>query len=43
LLLLGAGKSSIRFSPPLVLTSEEADTAVRICDEALGDVERSRR
>ena len=28
LLLLGAGKNSIRFSPPLVLTREQADTAV---------------
>jgi 4-aminobutyrate aminotransferase len=40
LLLLGAGKNSIRFSPPLVLTREEAATAVRIFDEALGEVER---
>src|SRR5205823_2230797 len=28
LLLLGAGKNAIRFSPPLVLTREQADTAV---------------
>jgi 4-aminobutyrate aminotransferase len=39
LLVLGAGKNSIRFSPPLVLTEEQADTAVRIFDEALSDVE----
>ena len=39
LLLLGAGKNSIRFSPPLVLTSEQADTAVKIFDEALTEVE----
>jgi 4-aminobutyrate aminotransferase len=43
LLILGAGKNAIRFSPPLVLTRDEADTAVRIFDEALGEVERSRR
>jgi 4-aminobutyrate aminotransferase len=43
LLLLGAGKNSIRFSPPLVLTAAEADTAVRIFGEALSDVDRSRR
>ena len=43
LLLLGAGKNSIRFSPPLVLTREQADTAVRIFDEALTDVTRNRR
>ena len=40
LLVLGAGKTSIRFSPPLILTREQADTAVRIFDEALTDVTR---
>jgi 4-aminobutyrate aminotransferase len=39
LLVLGAGKNAIRLSPPLVLTREQADTAVRIFDEALTDVE----
>jgi 4-aminobutyrate aminotransferase len=43
LLLLGAGKNAIRFSPPLVLTKDQADTAVKIFDEALTQVERSRR
>jgi len=42
LLLLGAGKNAIRFSPPLVLTREQADTAVRIFDEALTEVEKGR-
>jgi len=42
LLLLGAGKNSIRFSPPLVLTREQASEAVKIFDQALTDVERSR-
>ena len=42
LLLLGAGKNAIRFSPPLVLTREEADTAVEIFDAALGEAEKSR-
>ncbi|HEY6213729.1 MAG TPA: acetyl ornithine aminotransferase family protein [Vicinamibacterales bacterium] len=37
LLVLGAGKNSIRFSPPLVLTRDEANTAVRIFDEALSE------
>jgi 4-aminobutyrate aminotransferase len=41
LLLLGAGKNAIRFSPPLVLTREQADVAVRIFDEALTEVARS--
>jgi 4-aminobutyrate aminotransferase len=40
LLVLGAGKNAIRFSPPLVLTKEQADTAVRILDEALTEVEK---
>jgi len=40
LLELGAGKNAIRFSPPLVLTREQADTAIRIFDEALTEVER---
>jgi 4-aminobutyrate aminotransferase len=43
LLLLGAGKNSIRFSPPLVLTREQADVAVRIFDEALTEVEHPGR
>jgi 4-aminobutyrate aminotransferase len=43
LLLLGAGRNAIRFSPPLVITREQADTAVAIFDEALTEVERRRR
>ncbi len=43
LLVLGAGKNSVRFSPPLVLTREEADTAVRIFDQALSEVEAGAR
>jgi 4-aminobutyrate aminotransferase len=39
LLILGAGKSSIRFSPPLVLTRDQADTAIGIFDQALTEVE----
>jgi 4-aminobutyrate aminotransferase len=35
LLVLGAGQNAIRLSPPLVLTMGQADTAVRILDEAL--------
>ena len=40
LLILGAGRNTVRFCPPLVLTAEEADTAVRIFDEALTEVEQ---
>ena len=35
LLVLGAGRNALRFSPPLVLTKDQADTAVRFLDEAL--------
>ena len=38
LLLLGAGANSIRISPPLVLTKEQADTALGILDQAIGAV-----
>jgi 4-aminobutyrate aminotransferase len=43
LLLLGAGRNAIRFSPPLVITREQVDVAVGIFEEALTEVERSRR
>ncbi|MEQ1854344.1 MAG: aminotransferase class III-fold pyridoxal phosphate-dependent enzyme, partial [Chthoniobacteraceae bacterium] len=42
LLILGAGKNAIRFSPPLILTREQADTAVRLFDEALGEASAAR-
>jgi 4-aminobutyrate aminotransferase len=42
LLLLGAGANAIRFSPPLVLTREQADIAIRLFDEALTEVEGKR-
>jgi 4-aminobutyrate aminotransferase len=37
LLVLGAGKNSIRLSPPLVLTKAQAETAVGIIDAAMQD------
>jgi 4-aminobutyrate aminotransferase len=43
LLVLGAGKNTVRFCPPLVLTAEQADTAVRIFDEALTETEAATR
>jgi 4-aminobutyrate aminotransferase len=43
LLLLGAGANSIRISPPLVLTRDQAEIAVRIVDEALTEVEQQRQ
>ena len=35
LLVLGAGRNAIRLSPPLVLTEQQADTALEILDQAL--------
>ncbi len=40
LLLLGAGKNAVRFSPPLVLTKAQADTAIGIFADALAQVEK---
>ncbi|HLG54249.1 MAG TPA: acetyl ornithine aminotransferase family protein [Vicinamibacterales bacterium] len=38
LLVLGAGQNAIRISPPLVLTTQQADTALEILDQALTGV-----
>ena len=38
LLLLGCGQSTVRFCPPLVITKEQADTAVGILDEVLNTI-----
>jgi 4-aminobutyrate aminotransferase len=40
LLVLGAGRNAIRLSPPLVLTKEQADTALAILDQALDSLRR---
>ncbi len=37
-LLLGAGKNAIRFAPPLVLTTSQADVVVKLFDESLAEV-----
>src|SRR4029077_21020480 len=37
-LILGAGRNAIRFAPPLVLTTGQADAALRAFDEALAEV-----
>jgi 4-aminobutyrate aminotransferase len=36
LLLLGAGRNTIRLSPPLVFTRAQADIALRILDDVIG-------
>jgi 4-aminobutyrate aminotransferase len=38
LLILGAGRNTLRLSPPLVLTRHQADTAISIMDESLGAI-----
>ena len=43
LLLLGAGQNTIRLSPPLVFTRAQADTALKILDEVIGEQERTGR
>jgi 4-aminobutyrate aminotransferase len=43
LLILGAGENVIRFSPPLIITKNEADTALAIFEEGLKKVEKTLR
>lgn len=38
LLLLGCGKSTVRFAPPLVLTCDEVDTGIEILDRCLAEL-----
>jgi 4-aminobutyrate aminotransferase len=37
-LILGAGKNAVRLAPPLVFTKGQADSVLRVLDEALGEV-----
>jgi 4-aminobutyrate aminotransferase len=37
-LILGAGRNAVRFAPPLVLTKAQAETVLRLFDEALAEV-----
>jgi 4-aminobutyrate aminotransferase len=39
-LLLGAGRNAIRLAPPLVLTRAQADSVLRVLDQAFDDVAR---
>jgi 4-aminobutyrate aminotransferase len=41
LLVLAAGTSAIRLSPPLVVTTDQAQTAATILDDALADISNS--
>lgn len=40
LLLLGCGKSAIRFCPPLCITAAQIDTAIQILDEVLASQQK---
>ena len=40
LLVLAAGASTVRLSPPLVITREQAQTAIDILEESLVDISR---
>jgi 4-aminobutyrate aminotransferase len=40
-LILGAGRNAVRFAPPLVITTAEADAIVDVFDEALQAVTKS--
>jgi 4-aminobutyrate aminotransferase len=40
LLVLGAGRNALRLLPPLVLSHDQADTCLRLLDEAITVVER---
>ena len=40
LLLLGCGQSVIRLIPPLIISREDADTALAILEETIDEVER---
>ena len=41
LLVLAAGQNTIRLSPPLLITKEQATAAVAILDEALVEISNS--
>ena len=38
MLLLGCGKSTIRFAPPLVISEHEVSVALKVLDECLGEL-----
>src|SRR5205807_6448458 len=39
-LFLGAGENTVRLSPPLIVTKEEADVALDVLEECIGIVEK---
>ena len=43
LLLLGCGDNTVRFCPPLVVTSEQVDTCLRLFEESVAEAEAESR
>jgi 4-aminobutyrate aminotransferase len=43
LILLGAGASSLRLAPPLILTKEQADVGLDIFERTLKEIEQHKR
>ena len=43
LLLLGCGDNTVRFCPPLVVTSEQVDTCLRLFEESVAEAESESR
>jgi len=41
LLLLGCGRNTVRFTPPLTVTTGEVDEALSLFEDALGEAERA--
>ena len=41
ILFLGCGPSTVRISPPLVVTQDEADVAIDVLEESIAIVEKS--
>jgi 4-aminobutyrate aminotransferase len=37
-LVLGAGKNAVRLAPPLLLSKAQADSVLKVLDEALAEV-----
>jgi 4-aminobutyrate aminotransferase len=40
LMLLGCGRSSMRYIPPLIVTKDQIDQAMDILDKAIGEAEK---
>jgi 4-aminobutyrate aminotransferase len=40
-LVLGAGDTTLRLSPPLLIDEEQADFAIRTLEECIAEVEKS--